>query len=629
MSNEANLILSNIDQSEPLKTCSEIAGEIDAIIAGSGPNTEGLRQLLKNDWLACALVTRALIAYPQEPDNSGKLDRITGYGGRPDGSTFPDPAQLTQDDLDYLTGRAAETGNFVIKAQYYHLAFALAAKKKRENAQSAIDAYLESAQRFAGSNRRNREIDAICELDQAVYLALQVQDNVRLKSIVFYIAESLRVEPQDRRSLDGKPQPVGRFLYDLSILLLYIAGHKSGNVVTEGLLQLVEDRMSAMVERNAADNMHMLNHQLLDAAQRAALLRKNPERAYKLSADRIESLVKQAQAPDGGNGAGNLVRGSYYEDAIDQYEVLRGMTGTTGEQRSIIDTRVNELRLLLKAAYRAAREGNEYRLLSVEDEIDTEEHDAMINELLASADLNTCLDEIVSEGSLLPNVASARGQAELASIDAPLQAMIPRIHISDDIPVAHSINDAERLADAADQNVKQWIQINTASILVPLVERLISEKRLNVEALVAYFERWGRASEQDIEFLHLGFRHYIAADHTSALHVLVPRYEALLRGVFEAGGTAAFRSRRTQAGSEAETLGSFLSKPAVKSTLSEDLHAYIRIVLAEQRGWNLRNRIAHGLITLQECTVLESTVIIHLLLLLTTIPIPITETTGG
>ncbi len=216
-----------------------------------------------------------------------------------------------------------------------------------------------------------------------------------------------------------------------------------------------------------------------------------------------------------------------------------------------------------------------------------------------------------------------------APVDAPLQAMIPRTHVSDDIPVAHSVSDAERLADAVDQNMKQWVQINAASILVPLFERLKTEKGLDVEALVAYFERWGRALEQDIEFLRLGFKHYIAADFTSALHILVPRFEALLRAAFEAGGTAAFRSRRTQAGSEAETLGSFLSKPAVKNATPEDLHAYIRIVLAEQRGWNLRNRVAHGLITLQECTVLQCTVIIHLLLLLTTIPIPALETTEG
>ncbi len=408
MTNEAEITLKGVDQPEPVRTCSEIAGDISAAVAASGPNAEELRHQLKNDWLACTLVTRALIAFPQDPDSSGKSDRITGYGWCADGSTFPDPAQLAQDDLDYLAGRADETGNPVIKARYYHLAFALAARKNRAYAQSAIDAYLESVQRFIGSSRRSCEIEAACELDQAVYLAIQVQDKDRLEAIVSHIDEGLHVEPQDRLSLNGVPQPIGRFLYDLSTLLLHIAGSKSGNVVTEDLLQLVEDRMTAIVERNAAAGMHMLNHQLLDAAQKAALLRKDPGRAYELSVDRIESLVKQAQAPVVGNRASNIVSGTYYEQAIVQYEALRGMTGTTREQRSVIDTRTNELRLLLKAAYRAAREGNEYSLLSAEVEINIEERDAMINELLANADLNICLDEIVSEGSLLPNIASAR-----------------------------------------------------------------------------------------------------------------------------------------------------------------------------------------------------------------------------
>ena len=318
MNSNAGLILSEIYQSESLRTCSEIAAGITAVVAAAGPDAEELGQQLKREQLACALVTRALIAYPQEPDNSGKVDRITGYGGRADGSTFPDPAQFSQDDLDYLTERAAETTNPVLKARYYHLSYALATKKKRGNAQSAIDAYLESVQRFMGSGRRNREIEATCELDQAVYLALQVQDNDRLRAIVSYISQNLRVEPQDRRGLDGEPQPVGRFLYDISILLLHIAGRRSDNIVTEDLLQLVEDRMGAMAERNAVGNMHMLNHQLLDAAHRAAILRKDPERAYQLSVDRIEALVKQAQVPADENRVGNLVSGKYYEDAIDQ-----------------------------------------------------------------------------------------------------------------------------------------------------------------------------------------------------------------------------------------------------------------------------------------------------------------------
>lgn len=51
--------------------------------------------------------------------------------------------------------------------------------------------------------------------------------------------------------------------------------------------------------------------------------------------------------------------------------------------------------------------------------------------------------------------------------------------------------------------------------------------------------------------------------------------------------------------------------------MPEDLWHYIRIVMVEQTGWNLRNRIAHGLIRPQDCTEVEAVTVLHLYLLLT------------
>ena len=569
---------------------------------------------------------RALIAYPEEKVGENS-PRITGVVGYSDGSTYPDPALLMQEDLDYLAGRATATSNPVLKARYFHLVYALSQQAHRPNAQAAIDAYLESACLFADSNRRHPDMDAVVEIDQAVALALQIQDKDRLNTIVGYIVEKLRVEPEDRQDLDGKRLPVGRWLYDLSNILLYIANHKKmGDAISTGVLALIEERMGSLAAHNAAAGMHFLNYQLLNAAQKAATLHNDTERAYELTVERIESLVRQAQTPADESSISSLVSAKYYEDAIVQYEGLRSVAGTNDEQKAAIDIRINALRLLLKSAYRTARDSKAYSTIPVEFEMEVVERDAILDELLSSGDLTSCLDGIVSEGFLLPNVTSALEEAKQALVDAPLQAMIARTHVADDLPVAHANTDAEKLSAAKDHNVLIWIQINTAAILIPLFDRLRAEKGLSVETLEAYFERWGLASEQDIEFLRIGFQHYFANDFASALHILVPRYEALLRGVFELGGTASFRSRRTQAGSESETLGAFLRKPTVVNALPEDLRAYIQLVLAEQSGWNLRNRIAHGLIRLQECTVLEAAVVLHLLLMLTIIKIaPATE----
>jgi hypothetical protein len=379
--------------------------------------------------------------------------------------------------------------------------------------------------------------------------------------------------------------------------------------------------MASLAKHNADAGMYFLNHLLYETAQKAAGWRNDPERAFQLSVCGVESLVQQAETPTHESAVASLVSAKYYEEAIEDYEALRLAPSTPDEQRSAIGTRINELRLKLKESYRKARAGHAYNEIAMEIEIDSEERDAILDELLAEGDLNSCLDHILSEGSLLPNVTAAKAQAEQESMDAPLQALIPRTHIADDIPVAHSTKEDERLAAAVDKNLMLWVQINAAAILIPLFTRLEKEKSLNTETLTHYFERWGLASAQDIEFLRLGFQHFFANDHASPLHIIVPRCESLLRGAIEASGTAPIRPRRTQAGLESVTFGDLLRNPDIVSIFPDDLHAYMRLVFAEQRGWNLRNRIAHGLIRLQECTSIETTVVIHLLLLLTLIKV--------
>jgi len=178
----AQAILERIDSPEPVRGCYELVGEIAAGVEAAGSVSDEVAERVERDWFACGLVTRALIAYPEEKAGETPL-RITGAVGYSDGSTYPDPASLTQEDLDYLAERATATRNSVLKARYFHLAYALAVKAPRELAQAAIDAYLESARLFADSSRRHPDMDAVVEIDQAVALALKVQDKDRLLSI--------------------------------------------------------------------------------------------------------------------------------------------------------------------------------------------------------------------------------------------------------------------------------------------------------------------------------------------------------------------------------------------------------------------------------------------------------------
>ena len=108
-------------------------------------------------------------------------------------------------------------------------------------------------------------------------------------------------------------------------------------------------------------------------------------------------------------------------------------------------------------------------------------------------------------------------------------------------------------------------------------------------------------------------------DYISALHVLVPRVEQMIRRIFKAIhlDITAFKD-----GSMKErSLGEMIREADKKGAIEKSISKYIRAVLSEEWGWNLRNKIAHGLINVSECVDYKCNRIIHLILLLSTLKI--------
>jgi len=99
-------------------------------------------------------------------------------------------------------------------------------------------------------------------------------------------------------------------------------------------------------------------------------------------------------------------------------------------------------------------------------------------------------------------------------------------------------------------------------------------------------------TKQDI--IHAGLRAYLNQDYISAIHILVPQIEAAIRTLVELTGGATLRSTR-QGGLQLRTLDDLLRDEKVKECFGIDLSFYFRILLTEQRGWNIRNDVCHAI----------------------------------
>jgi len=99
-------------------------------------------------------------------------------------------------------------------------------------------------------------------------------------------------------------------------------------------------------------------------------------------------------------------------------------------------------------------------------------------------------------------------------------------------------------------------------------------------------------SKKDI--VQKGVKAYLEEDYMSAIHILVPQAEAAIRTLVELMGGATLRRNR-QGGLQLRTFDDLLRDERVENCFGPDTSFYFRMLLTDQRGWNVRNDVCHGI----------------------------------
>jgi len=124
-------------------------------------------------------------------------------------------------------------------------------------------------------------------------------------------------------------------------------------------------------------------------------------------------------------------------------------------------------------------------------------------------------------------------------------------------------------------------------------------------------------------FVQKALQHYFAGDYISAIHVLVPRLEGILREFLKLEGLEVLH--KTADGSwEEKTLSRLLDQTSgVEKIISIDLLMYLRYLLVRKMGDNKRNEISHALLEEAE---FKEVLSFRLILLILVLYIPVTAT---
>lgn len=113
----------------------------------------------------------------------------------------------------------------------------------------------------------------------------------------------------------------------------------------------------------------------------------------------------------------------------------------------------------------------------------------------------------------------------------------------------------------------------------------------------------------------VGVRAYLNQDYISAIHVLVPQAEAAIRMLVELMDVATSK-RNKHGGMQLRSFDDLLRDDCITNNLGTDLSFYFRILLTDQRGWNMRNDVCHGISPLDDFNYSRADRIMHIILCL-------------
>lgn len=167
------------------------------------------------------------------------------------------------------------------------------------------------------------------------------------------------------------------------------------------------------------------------------------------------------------------------------------------------------------------------------------------------------------------------------------------------------------------RHILQTVQFGDFFLAAGL-ERLCTTHGLTVDSLLAEVTQSPVWHEKRHAILRRGIEAYFVEDPIVAVHVLVTEIENAVRNI-AAGLGLTVQKRNRMGGFDLKNLGDFLADEQIQAFLTEDVATYLRVVLTDRRGWNLRNDTCHGILPATSFTQAASRRLLHIVLLLSAV----------
>ncbi len=466
--------------------------------------------------------------------------------------------------LTYWSKRAKQTKHPILKARYADLVWDFSRQVTGKTgdpdmARIAIGAYIDVAQKHFYKH----DFELSGKLKRALSLALSINDGVLIQKVKETI-----IATEAHIAEKGNLKNLG-FSYDLLIEQSCVS-----------LTESEKNEIIASLERWLATVSNVSNQELFDpfAAEEAAIRLAKYYRKINSHGKMQEALLKYGNAfLETAKTASALVASTWLQKVYATYRQFSLMK------------EADEIAVQLRKI--GAKSKDEMKEITGEMSIQKEQMDAFIA-ALTEGELASVLSRIASY--FIPDKDKVANQVKDLSKKVVLQfLMTQEIQDHKGQPVAKIGPLHEDLDGHIVVQMAQNMSIETV-FLRPAIEKMKSKFNITAKDITDFIYKSPVFDLEKLPIVESGMKAFFEGNHIVAAHLLIPQLEDALRSIVEIAGGAIYKPGRS-GGLLLKTLDEILRDDIVIQILGENISFYLRVLLTDQRGWNLRNTVCHGI----------------------------------
>ncbi|WP_240792539.1 DUF4209 domain-containing protein [Bacillus thuringiensis] len=503
---------------------------------------------------------------------------------------YPEKSAITLEALSYWQQRATETSNSILKARYGDLVWNFSRKMniKVNNsfqcAKFAIQGYISIVEEKLINDPFELKTNIIRALQLAKSLN-QTEDISKVQQIMLSLENCISQDTE-----------IGLWGFCFDALILEDNSISITEEQCSGIIMGIQERFERLLKR-----MNEKNEELWYAVEYAA--KKLVTYHRQNDKEKVTAILKEIEESIDRSNCNSNLKEYRYQQLYDWYEFAQ------------IHTESSRSRLIKKIEVVAKEGMKDLKKFSYEEEISEEKISAFIAQFI-TGDID--LDKHLIVLYFMPKIDEyeRRIQERSAAGIGVIQQLFNVKHINES-GLAMATLDMDNPKDQVAKEITFDFQLKS-QYLAMVLPKFIELHQLNENKFTALLSSTPIHDPQNEELLKTGIKHYLQGDYLSASHVLIPYIEATLRNIIHVVGGNIHKPNK-KGGFDKILLGDILASSELKDVLGEDAIFYFKLVYNDVRGYNLRNNMAHGLVSPSYFNRFTVQLIIHTLLILSTI----------